>query len=177
VDLERLLGIVDRACVAAGSRWVVVGGVAMNAYGHARATYDFDLAAEARAREGILENLLKTGFRALNDVHAFSNLLHAEREFGRLDLMWLDESTFERVFSESRILEMGPARTVRVASPEHLVGMKVGAIANSPTRVFRDAADLQFLLAVPGIDDNRIREFFEKAGLLELLGRLRPPRG
>ena len=55
--------------------------------------------------------------------------------------------------------------------------MKVGAIANSPTRMFRDAADLQYLLAVPGIDDNRTREFFEKAGLLELLGRLRPPRG
>jgi hypothetical protein len=54
--------------------------------------------------------------------------------------------------------------------------MKVQAVASAPTRVFRDGADLQFLLEVPGIDDNRVREFFEGAGLLELLGRLRPRR-
>jgi hypothetical protein len=65
---------------------------------------------------------------------------------------------------------------IPVASPEHLIAMKVQAVAGSPTRVFRDGADLQFLLAVPGIDDNRVREFFESAGLLELLGRLRPRR-
>lgn len=176
MDLIRVLGVVDRVLAAAGSRWVVVGGVAMNAYGHARATYDFDVAVEERARKEILEQLAKAGFRAYNDVHAFTNLLHDDRELGRLDLVWLDEKTFEGVFAESRTLEMVAGGEARVASPEHLVGMKVGAIANRPTRVFRDGADLQHLLAVPGIDDNKIYGFFERAGLLELLGRLRPPR-
>jgi hypothetical protein len=177
MDLRRVLGIVSAACEAAGARWAVIGGVAMNAYGHARATYDFDVASEDRRREEILRRLRDEGFRVLNDVPAFSNLLHADLEIGRLDFLWLDEKTGEKVFGESRLLPMEGGPRILVASPEHLVGMKVVAIAQQPTRVFRDGADLQFLLAVPGIDDNRVREFFESAGLMELLGRLRPPRG
>jgi hypothetical protein len=175
MDLKRVLGVVRPACGAAGARWAVIGGVAMNAYGHARTTFDFDVASEDRCREEILRRLRSDGFRLLNDVPAFSNLLHDDGELGRLDILWLDEKTSERVFGESRSLPIG-GTTMPVASPEHLVAMKVQAVASSPTRVFRDGADLQFLLEVPGIDDNRVRECFEGAGLLELLGRLRPRR-
>jgi hypothetical protein len=177
MDLRRVLGIVKSVCEAEGARWAVIGGVAMNAYGHARATYDFDVASEDGRREEILRRLRDEGFRVLNDVPAFSNLLHADRELGRVDFLWLDRETGEKVFGESRALPMEDGARIPVASPEHLVGMKVAAIARQPTRVFRDGADLQYLLAVPGIDDNRVREFFEGAGLLELLGRLRPPSG
>ncbi|HQQ78222.1 MAG TPA: hypothetical protein PLB01_12785 [Thermoanaerobaculia bacterium] len=175
MDLRRVLGVVSSACGAAGARWAVIGGVAMNAYGHARTTFDFDVASEARLREDLLRRLQTEGFRLLNDVPAFSNLFHDDRDLGRLDFLWLDEKTSERVFAESRTLPIW-GENIPVASPEHLVAMKVQAVASSPTRVFRDGADLQFLLKVPGIDDNRVREFFEGAGLLELLGRLRPRR-
>ncbi len=147
----------------------------MNAYGHARATYDFDVASEAERRGEILRRLEGDGFGVLNDVPAFSNLLHPDREIGRLDFLWLDPMTGRKVFAESRTLPLEGGPPIPVASPEHLVGMKVAAIAQQPTRVFRDGADLQHLLAVPGIDDNRVRGFFESAGLLELLGRLRTP--
>lgn len=175
MDLRRLLEVVRSACEAAGARWAVIGGVAMNAYGNARTTFDFDVASEDRCREEILRKLQVEGFRLLNDVPAFSNLLHDDRDLGRLDFLWLDEKTSERVFAESRSLPV-KGSSIPVASPEHLVAMKVQAVASKPTRVFRDGADLQFLLEVPGIDDNRVREFFEGAGLLELLGRLRPRR-
>lgn len=174
MDLRRVLRVVSEACEAAGARWAVIGGVAMNAYGHARTTFDFDVASEDRRREEILRRLKGAGFRLLNDVPAFSNLLHDDRDLGRLDFLWLDGTTSERVFGESRLLPIEGDVRVPVASPEHLVAMKVQAVSSRPTRVFRDGSDLQFLLDVPGIDDNRVREFFEDAGLLELLGRLRP---
>ena len=176
MDLRRLLEVVRSACGDAGARWAVIGGVAMNAYGHARTTFDFDVASETRFREDILRRLQAEGFRLLNDVPAFSNLLHDDRELGRLDFLWLDQKTGERVFGEARALPLEGIATLPVASPEHLVAMKVQAVASRPTRVFRDGADLQFLLEIPGIDDNRVHEFFEGAGLLELLGRLRPRR-
>ncbi|MGA7990680.1 MAG: nucleotidyl transferase AbiEii/AbiGii toxin family protein [Thermoanaerobaculia bacterium] len=174
MDLRRVLAVVNSACEATGARWAVIGGVAMNAYGHARTTFDFDVASEDRHREEILQRLQDEGFRLLNDVPAFSNLLHPDLDLGRLDFLWLDEKTGERVFGESRALPIGGSIPIPVASPEHLVAMKVQAVTSRPTRIFRDGADLQFLLEVPGIDDNRVREFFESAGLLELLGRLRP---
>lgn len=48
MDAERLLGLVEAAFRQVGARWAVIGGMAMNAYGHARTTLDFDIAAEER---------------------------------------------------------------------------------------------------------------------------------
>ena len=176
MDLRKLLSVVGAACDAAGARWVVIGGIAMYAYGHARNTFDCDVASENRCRMEILRGLQEGGFRLLNDASAFSNLLHPDRELGRLDFLWMDEKTSDKIFREARRIAVGADLMIPAASPEHLVAMKVQAISSSPTRVFRDGEDLQFLLSIPEIDDNRVREFFEAAGLVELLGRLRPPR-
>ena len=53
------------------------------------------------------------------------------------------------------------------------VEMKVKAIRNRPTRVFRDAEDLRLLLGRPETDQNAAREAFLRAGLAELWERLR----
>jgi len=52
-------------------------------------------------------------------------------------------------------------------SPEHIAAMKVQAMKNDPARTFKELADIQFLLQVPGVDDVEIRGYFEKAGLSE----------
>ena len=78
MDAARLLSLVDEACREAGTRWAVIGGIAMNAYGYARATADFDIAAEEEFRRALLAVLLRKGFEAVHDVEAFTNLLHPE---------------------------------------------------------------------------------------------------
>jgi hypothetical protein len=176
MDAERLLGLIEVACRDIGTRWAVVGGMAMNAYGHARTTMDFDIAAEEGARKALLSRLAAEGFEVLNNVEGFSNLLHADAALGRLDVLWLDGSTADRVFSRLRHLPGPGGRDVPVPAPEHLVAMKVRSIQSQPTRVFRDGADLEYLLKFPGLDDNEARGFFERAGLLELYGRLRRSR-
>ena len=49
---------------------------------------------------------------------------------------------------------------------EHLAAMKVQAIKNDPSRTFKELADLQFLLGLPGVDEAEMRGYFEKHGLL-----------
>ncbi len=176
MDAERLLGLVEAACRKVGTRWAVIGGMAMNAYGHARTTLDFDIAAEEGLRKALLSHLAAEGFDILNDVEGFSNLLHADPALGRLDVLWLDGTTADRVFSRLRRLPGPGGRDVPVPAPEHLVAMKVRSIQSRPTRVFRDGADLEQLLRISDLDDNEARGFFERAGLIELYDRLRPPR-
>jgi hypothetical protein len=176
MDAERLLGLVEAACRNVGTRWAVIGGMAMNAYGHARTTLDFDIAAEEGARKALLSHLAAEGFEILNDVEGFSNLLHADPALGRLDVLWLEGTTADRVFSRLRHLPGPGGRDVPVPAPEHLVAMKVRSIQSRPTRVFRDGADLEYLLRSPGLDDNEARGFFERAGLLDLYDRVRRPR-
>lgn len=65
--------------------------------------------------------------------------------------------------------------TLLVPAPEHLAAMKVRSIQCQPTRVFRDGSDLQHLLALPELDHNEVRGYFEKAGLGDLYERLRVP--
>ena len=176
MDAERLFGLVEAACRDVGTRWALIGGMAMNAYGHARTTLDFDIAAEERLRKPLLSHLAAGGFEILNDVEGFTNLRHPDAELGRLDVMWLDGTTAERVFSHVRRLPGPGGRDVPVPAPEHLVAMKVRSIQSRPTRVFRDGADLEYLLRFPGVDDNEARGYFERAGLLELYDRLRRTR-
>ncbi len=173
MDAARLLSLVDEACREAGTRWAVIGGIAMNAYGYARTTADFDIAAEETFRRALLEVLLGKGFEAVHDVEAFTNLLHPEPALGRLDVMWLEGATAERVFARARGLPGPGGVRVPVPAPEHLVAMKVRSIQSRPTRVFRDGADLQHLLSLAEIDHDEVRGYFQRAGLDELYGRLR----
>ena len=174
VDAERLLQVVTSACERAGTRWAVIGGIAMNAYGYARATVDFDVVAEERHRERLVAELVGAGFTVLSDVEGFTNLLHADAALGRLDVMWLEGETADRVLERAHPIREGGGLTVPVPAPEHLAAMKVRSIQSQPTRVFRDGADLQHLLTLPGLDHNEVRGYFEKAGLGELYRKLRP---
>lgn len=175
VDAERLLQVVKSACDCVGTRWAVIGGIAMNAYGYARATVDFDIVAEESHRARLVDALGGEGFRVLNDVEGFTNLLHADPALGRLDVMWLERETAERVLARARPSRDSGGLTIPVPAPEHLVAMKVRAIQCHPVRVFRDGSDLQHLLTLPELDHNEVRGYFEKAGLGDLYERLRAP--
>ena len=49
--------------------------------------------------------------------------------------------------------------------PEHLAAMKIQAMKNGPRRTPGEIADIRFILTLPGIDEPKIRGYFERAGL------------
>ncbi len=172
MDAERLIAIVEAACSGAGTRWAVIGGIAMNAYGYTRATVDFDIVAEEASRNRLIPALSAHGFQVVGDVEGFTNLLHRDPALGRLDVVWLDAATAERLFGRLREFPGPGGRPVPVPAPEHLAAMKVRSIQSRPNRVFRDGADLQHLLTLPELDHNEVRGYFERAGLGKLYQRL-----
>lgn len=46
-------------------------------------------------------------------------------------------------------------------------------MANDPSRLYREMADLQFLLELPGVDEDLIRAQFERYGLRERFDELK----
>ena len=54
-----------------------------------------------------------------------------------------------------------------IISPEHLIVLKVFAMKNDPDRVFREMADIQHILSLPGIDMEVIKKYFKKYNQLE----------
>ena len=173
MDAVRLLELLRPHLEACGARWMLAGGFALAAWGSTRATADLDLVVDDGARESLLPRLAGEGFETIFASEGFTNLLHPDPALGRLDLIWVEGETSRRLFAAQKERNLPGGLPVPVPAPEHLVEMKVKAIRNRPTRVFRDGEDLRLLLSLDGIDQNAAREAFARAGLDELWERLR----
>ena len=173
VDAARLLGLLRPLLDRAAARWMLAGGFAMAAWGSTRTTVDLDIAVDEKGREQLLPLLSSAGFDAFFDGEGFTNLEHPDPDLGRLDLMWVEGRTSEQLF-ESAVERPGPdGRPILAPAPRHLIAMKVRAIQSRPSRALRDAPDIHFLLGLPGLEENQVRVYFERAGLLELYRRLK----
>ena len=149
-------------------RYAVIGGLALQAWGHSRFTRDIDFVVERTARDRVVEFAESLGFETLHVSEGYSNHLHAESGLGRVDLMYVDPDTASKLFaSTSRKTIVGDA-SAPVPAPEHLLAMKAMAMKNAPDRVLIDAPDVRFLLRLPGVDRPAVRDYFARHGLLEL---------
>lgn len=167
MNFARVLDEVGRFMEARGLRFGVVGAVGLQAYGLARATSDLDFVVEAAAQQELCAHLESLGYETIHRSAGYSNHVHALPALGRLDFVYVDEQTAERMFGGARSMELLPGRAFRVPRPEHLAAMKVLAMRNDPGRTFQEMADIQFLLGLPGVDEEEIRASFVKHGLLE----------
>ena len=167
MNFPRVLDEVARFMDARGLRFGVVGAVGLQAYGLARATADLDFVVEAEAQPALCAHLEALGYETIHRSAGYSNHVHALPALGRLDFVYVDVATAERMFRDARSMELLPGRAFRVPRPEHLAAMKVLAMKNDPSRTFQEMADIQFLLGLPGVDEEEIRGSFVKHGLLE----------
>jgi hypothetical protein len=150
-----------------GISYAVVGAFGLQAYGLGRATMDVDLAADAGARQQVLAFLESLGYETLHVSAGYSNHLHPLPAMGRVDLVYVGGESARLLFDQcTRVLDLGE-RHLPVPRPEHLAAMKVQAMKNDPSRTLQEMADIQFLLRLPGVDEEAIRGYFERAELLE----------
>jgi hypothetical protein len=166
VELPAVLGEIRGFFEVERSPFAIVGALALHTYGYSRATNDVDFLVGAGVRERLIAYLESRGFETLHRSEGYSNHLHADPTLGRLDVVYVDESTRDRVFSQARPVTLAGIDVV-VPKPEHLAAMKIHAMKNDPSRVFQEMADLQFLMKLPGVDRAEIRRYFEESGQLE----------
>lgn len=161
--IEAIAGFLDSEEVG----FSLAGAFALHAYGLSRATADLDFVTEARIRERLVEFMESLGYETLHSSSGYSNHLHPTNEMGRVDLIYVDGETARRLFeSPGATLRLG-GHDLRVPRAEHLAAMKVHAMKNDPGRTLQEMADIRFLLQIDGVDEEEIRDYFQKAGLLE----------
>jgi len=145
----------------------LIGAFALKAYGYLRATQDVDFLVRADDQEKIIRYLEALGYETLYRSRGFSNHVHALRALARIDFVYVEGETAETIFSEIRPLLVLEGLSVPVVKAEHLIALKVFAMKNDPERTFREMADLQQLLRLPGLDHKEIRGYFERYGQLD----------
>jgi hypothetical protein len=153
-----------RACLLqAGSRVAVIGDVALSAYGHPRLTLDLDLVIDAAAQDRVVAFMESRGFVTLHRSEGYSNHRHPDR--GRVDLMYVRNTTADRLFGATTELPGPGGRPIPVPKPEHLMAMKVQAMKDAPERALQDLIDIRYLLRGDGVDRDEVHGYFVRAGL------------
>ena len=151
-----------------GIRYAVIGGLAMQAWGRSRFTKDADIAVERGHQSKVIGFAEAQGYETLHVSEGYSNHLHTNPSFGRLDFMYVAGTTAEKIFASSIMKSIVNDVTVPVASPEHLAMMKIIAIKNNPPRAAFEGEDIRLLLSLPGVDKQVVRDYFERCGMLEM---------
>jgi hypothetical protein len=163
VDLSRVLDTVAAFLEGERRRYALAGALALHAYGFSRATQDLDLVVEREAQPALLAFMEGLGYETLHRSEGYSNHAHADPVLGRVDFIYVDAATARALFAGcTRTVALG-RRAAPVPRAEHLAAMKVHAMKNDPARTLRDLADVQHLLAVPGVDRDEVRGYFERA--------------
>jgi hypothetical protein len=160
-----------------GIRFAVAGGLAIHAWGRSRTTQDIDFAIDANARDRAIAFAESIGYVTLHVSEGYSNHDHPDHALGRVDLMYLYGDTADRVFADAILRLVAGDTQAPVPKPEHLIAMKVQAIRNAPRRVSIDVPDIEYLLTLPNIDREAVRDYFQRAGLLRILDVLEKDAG
>jgi hypothetical protein len=178
MDLRAVLLRLARSLDEARIRFALIGGLALSAHGAARATVDLDFLAEGERDADVHRILLADGYECLYRSENVANYASSDPERGRVDFLFARRSYGQAMLARAAGHSVLGA-TLRVVDPADLVGLKVQASSNDPTRRHRDLADVQSLLrSVPDLDRARVREYFrlfdrekELEAMLSELGR------
>lgn len=166
MDFGKVLSVLVGFFEREGFRYAAIGAFGLHALGLSRATLDLDLATESAAQPKLVAFLESLGYETLHRSEGYSNHLHPDPDPGRVDVVYVSAETSRLLFGGGTRLRLG-GHEVPVPRPEHLAAMKIHAMKNDPSRTLQEMADLQFLLGLPGIDEDEVRGYFERAGLLD----------
>lgn len=173
MDLERVVPLVVDLLEREGHPFALAGALGLHAHGVTRATSDLDLVTVREAQGALVGSLERTGYETLYRSEGYSNHVHSDPLLGRVDIIYVDGVTSRRLFGGCRKHLNVAGRRLPVPRPEHLIAMKVQAIKNDPRRAFKDLADVQALMRLPGIDEAEVRGYFERAGLKDRYDELK----
>jgi hypothetical protein len=177
VDFAMVLAELTHFLTERGIRHSIAGAMALHAHGYSRATQDLDLAVDESGRAALLTHLAMLGYTKLYESEGFSNHLHPDLRWGRVDLIYVEGRTADRFFGGAKQAEIFQGVSLPVPRPEHLAAMKAQAIHETPSRTAKDLADVATLLKLPDVDLAEMRSYFEKYGLASRFDELVRQRG
>ena len=90
-----------------GQPFALVGGLGLAALGITRATLDLDLLVSARGQDAVIDFMEELGYETLHRSTGYSNHLHAEEAFGRVDFVYVRGDTEKKIFAGALRME-GP---------------------------------------------------------------------
>ena len=143
--------------------FALIGGFALQALGVTRTTRDIDLIVLSQDSEKIEDLMLKHGYELIHKSEDVLNFAGKKFELGRVDFLLAHRkyslSMLERAM-EKEVLD-GKFR-IKVLRAEDIIGLKVQASSNDPSRLHQDMADIKELIKnnYSKLNLKLVREYF-----------------
>src|SRR5207244_10698029 len=127
-------------------RVALVGGLALPSHGAQRATGDVAFLAEATGSDALHGALLAAGARCLHRSADAANYAAARSRLAPLDFIYARRERALDMLQRARTRPLRGARRVPVVDAEALIGLKLQALVNAPSRRAQEEADIRALL-------------------------------
>lgn len=167
MDFQVALGRILDAFQRQDVRCALAGGFAMAALGVPRATVDLDFLAHRDDMDKIDGIMQATGYQCLFKSENVSQYVSPLKVLGEVDFIHAFRTTSLGMLARatSRDIFDGNLK-VKVLEPEDIIGLKVQAMVNDPTRQTQELADIEALMGRFGskLDWRRMEEYFSLFG-------------
>ena len=159
-----ILRTISFYCESHNMSFLIIGGHAVNHYGIARQTGDIDILVPLNKKLEWDELLKKLNYTSLQSDTRFARYKADVIAEWPIDLMFVDDKTFSKMFHESESAKMGPV-SVRFASAKHIAILKIHALKHFQAhRSAKDFGDLIGLIKSTHVsfDNDELLEICKK---------------
>jgi len=168
------VAIIDRQARERGLNYLVIGGHAVNFYCEPRTTLDVDFLVRKVDQQRWTELLHIEGFMIRHDGGTFVQFSPPYGIEWRLDLMLVNDQTFDRLKHEAHPVQVLGVSTL-IPRPEHLIAMKLHALKHGHSERFeKDLGDVLSLIRSAELDarSGAFRGLVEQFGTMEIYERI-----
>jgi hypothetical protein len=161
---------VFQALKRAGTAFLVIGGHAVVLHGHLRNTFDLDLLISDSNFAAPRTALTRLGYLTYFETEAFLQL-HAPANLPPLDLMIVDDGTFDRIENTSNE-KMLDGEQIRIPDVLRLVALKLHATREPTQTDWQDVVAL-VLAANQNLEDPELQAIISQYGGPKALAEIR----
>ncbi len=179
MDFELILKNLTERFDKEGIRYALTGGLALGALGAPRATLDIDFLVHKDDLGALHKIMLELGYEKRFQSENVSQYRHAAPGLSVDYIHAFRQTSLNMLDRAGKQMIGGGKNSVRVLTPEDVIGLKVQAMANDPDRKAKDSADIESLMAIHGarLDWKRLAEYYALFGMDNELQRLKEKFG
>jgi predicted nucleotidyltransferase len=180
MNFEKVLTFLLKNFQKYNIHYALIGGFALHAAGYSRATQDIDVLIMKDDMPKIKQFLLSLGYHIAHEGEDVLNFKGALHELGQIDFLLAHRSYTKNMLKRAKECDILKGQfKVKVITPEDIIGLKIQASSNDPSRNSRDLADIEELLRrhIDNLDLELLREYFSlfdrEEELVQLLGKIK----
>jgi hypothetical protein len=145
-------------------RYALIGGFALGVWGIPRATMDLDFLIHKDDLNKLDKILIKKGYKLFFRSENASQYKSDNKELGSLDFLHAFREITLKMLSQAEKKKILKRKlNIKVARPEHIIGLKIQAMANDSQRKLKELADIEAILRLyeRKINWKSIKKYFQ----------------